>query len=71
MRYSCPAADLIGKRPVRSAEAHWDRRRVKELVSRGGIKGIGGDRGKLRYEGTVGWGSLFAVVFSGLSGRSK
>ncbi len=23
-RYSCPAADLIRKRPVRPAEAHWD-----------------------------------------------
>jgi hypothetical protein len=34
----------------------------------GGIKAIGGDRGKLRDEGTVGWGSLFAFVLSDHSG---
>ncbi len=34
----------------------------------GGVKGIGGDRGKLRDEGSVWWVSLFAFAFSGLSG---
>ncbi len=38
------------------------------MAVEGGVKGIGGDRGKLRDKGSVWWGSLFAFVFSGLSG---
>jgi hypothetical protein len=41
---------------------------MKEWLSRGRVKGIGGDGGKLRDEGSIWWGSLFAFVFSGLSG---
>jgi hypothetical protein len=44
---------------------------MKECLSRGRVKGIRGDRGKLRDEGAVGWGSLFAFVFSGLSGLGE
>jgi hypothetical protein len=54
---ACPAADLIV----------W-RVRDERVAVEGGVKGIGGDGGKLRDEGSVWWGSLFAFVFSGLGG---
>jgi hypothetical protein len=34
----------------------------ERVVVEGGVKGIGGDRGKFRDEGSVWWGSLFAFV---------
>jgi hypothetical protein len=50
----------------RFERVHLDLWRVKEWLSRGGSRGSGGDRGKLRNEGSVWWGSLFAFVFYGL-----
>ena len=38
-KYSCPAADLIGKRPVKSAEAQWVLWRVNVWLWRGGLTG--------------------------------
>ena len=37
--YSCPTADLIGKRPVKSAEAQWVLWRVNVWLWRGGLTG--------------------------------
>ena len=38
-KYSCPAADLIGKRPVKSADAQWVLWRVNVWLWRGGLTG--------------------------------
>ncbi len=44
---------------------------VEGVAGEGGVKGIGRDRGKLRDERAVGWGSLCAFVFPALPGRGK
>jgi hypothetical protein len=61
-RFDREALGQIGGSPLKSVQGE------RVGVEGGGVKGIGGHRGKLRDEGTVGWMSLFAFVFSGLSG---
>ena len=63
-RFDREAPGQIGGSTLGSVEG-------ERVAVEGGVKGIGGDRGKLRDEGAVGWGSLCAFVFPGLAGRGK
>ena len=63
-RFDREAPGQIGGSPLGSVEG-------ERVAVEGGVKGIGGDRGKLRDEGAVGRGSLCAFVFPGLPGRGK
>ena len=62
-KYSCPAADLIGKRPVKSAEAQWVLWRVNVWLWRGGLTGAEETGAKAGIKERSGGGRLVPLSF--------